>query len=114
MKILVPDRGLNVTLKELTEPQLRETSAYLYMELARLAATHFITMTEIEKCVDLNLEENRTLREYVDLGIYHLQQMNQRLGNFQENVALMLDAAEKQWGGGVVLTKSRLKYRERT
>ena len=70
-------------------------------------------MTEIEKCVDLNLKENRTLREFVDLGIYHLQQMNQRLGNFQENVALMLEAAEKQWGGGVALNLA-LKYRERT
>jgi hypothetical protein len=56
------------TLKELTEPELREASVYLYMKLARLAATHFITMTEIEKCVDLNLTENRTRREYVDLG----------------------------------------------
>ena len=101
------------TLKEVTEPELRGASVYLYMELARLAATHFITMTEIEKCVDLNLKENRTLREFVDLGIYHLQQMNQRLGNFQENVALMLEAAEKQWGGGVALNLA-LKYRERT
>lgn len=101
------------TLKEMTEPELREASVYLYMELARLAATHFITMTEIEKCVDLNLKANSMLREYIDLGIYHLQQMNQRLGSFRENVALMLDAAEKQWGGGVAFNLA-LKYRERT
>jgi hypothetical protein len=35
------------------------------------------------------------------------------LGNFQENVALMRDAAEKQWGGGIAFNLA-LKYRERT